>query len=116
LFVAPDKGADGARYCSDRCALRSSSSRRRARLRSAKVERYSRHGIFERDGWRCHICQRKTRKAEVVPHPLAPTIDHLIPLARGGSDTPANVATAHFICNSIKGDGAGGRGDQLAIM
>jgi 5-methylcytosine-specific restriction endonuclease McrA len=57
-----------------------------------------------------------TRKTEVVPHSLAPTIDHLIPLARGGGDTPANVATAHFICNSIKSDGAGRRGDQLAIM
>jgi len=51
-----------------------------------------------------------------VPHPLAPTIDHLIPLADGGSDSPANVATAHFLCNSTKGERHGGGGDQLTLI
>ncbi|WP_431999318.1 HNH endonuclease [Streptomyces sioyaensis] len=115
-FVAAALGDDAARYCSETCVKRSKSARRRARARSAEAERYSRHAIFERDGWRCHICRRAVRRSAPVPHPLAPTIDHLIPLAAGGSDTAANVATAHFLCNSIKSDRAGARGDQLALL
>lgn len=115
-FTAAGGGDDKARYCSDGCAKRARGSRRRARERNAEVERYSRHAIFERDGWRCHICRRKVLRDAVVPDPKAPTIDHLLPLSKGGGDTPANVATAHFICNSIKSDGAGPYGDQLPLI
>lgn len=107
-------GTDLARYCSNACKRRARSSRRRARERGAYSERYARHQIFERDGWRCHICKRLTLKAEVVPHPRAPVLDHLVPLARGGSDTAANVATACFLCNSVKRDCGGG--EQLALI
>lgn len=40
---------------------------------------------------------------KAVPHPKAPTIDHIIPLAVGGDDTRANVQLAHFLCNSLAG-------------
>ncbi|WP_261949456.1 HNH endonuclease [Rhodococcus sp. T9N] len=70
--------------------------------------------IFERDRWQCHICNTRVKRDMVVPHPLAPTIDHLIPLAAGGTHEPANVATAHFLCNSRKGDR--GAGEQLALI
>ncbi|MFD1309034.1 HNH endonuclease [Streptomyces kaempferi] len=103
-------------YCSEPCAKRSHRARRRALQRGAEVERYSRFAIFERDRWRCHICRRKVIRAAVVPHPLAPTIDHLVPLVAGGGDTSANVATAHFLCNSTKGERAGRYGDQLALI
>jgi 5-methylcytosine-specific restriction endonuclease McrA len=36
--------------------------------------------------------------------PTAPTVDHIIPLARGGSHTWDNVQLAHHLCNSLKGD------------
>jgi 5-methylcytosine-specific restriction endonuclease McrA len=39
-----------------------------------------------------------------VPDRLAPTIDHIVPLARGGTHEPSNVQSAHFICNALKGD------------
>lgn len=115
-FIATAYGWDVPRYCSERCAHRACASRRRARERSAEVERYSRYAIFERDGWRCHICRRLVRRHAVVPHPLAPTIDHILPLAAGGADSAANVATAHFLCNSTKGERSGTNGDQLALI
>ena len=105
---------DIGRYCSDACKRRASKSRRRARKRGAYSEPYSRHQIFERDRWRCHICRRKTSRTKVVPHPRAPVIDHLVPLAEGGDDTAANVATACFLCNSTKRDAGGG--EQLALI
>lgn len=33
----------------------------------------------------------------------APTLDHVIPLAKGGEHSRANVRCAHFICNSRRG-------------
>ncbi|MEV4767786.1 HNH endonuclease [Micromonospora humida] len=107
-------GSELGRYCSNTCKRRARSSRRRARERNAYSERYSRHHIFERDRWRCHICKRKTLADVAVPHPRAPVVDHLVPLAEGGDDTAANVATACFLCNSTKRERGGG--EQLALI
>lgn len=121
----------GRRYCSNRCGAKASyecrrdtaefwaahaehGRRRRARKKTAVVEKFTSAEVFLRDGYRCHICRKKCRLSAVVPHPLAPTIDHLIPLARGGDHTRANVATACFRCNSVKG--ARGGGEQLAVI
>lgn len=42
---------------------------------------------------RCHLCRRGG----------ADTIDHVAPVAWGGSDHPANLKPAHRSCNSSKG-------------
>ncbi len=50
---------------------------------------------------------------EPQPEPLAPTIDHIVPISKSGDDTRANVQLAHFLCNSVKGP----RGSQqLALI
>ena len=55
----------------------------------------------------CGTCHKPAKMAAEVPHPKAPTLDHIIPLAAGGTHEYANVKLAHFICNSIKSAGAG---------
>lgn len=110
-----------ALYCSKQCqrqTLAARNGRRRAkqlrqkRSAAAPSQRIVRSHIYERDGWRCQLCNRPVKQEAKVPHPLAPTLDHIIPLARGGTHEPSNVQTAHFICNSRKGD----RGnDQLRL-
>ena len=59
--------------------------------------------ICERDHWLCHICLKpiedtmiQRRRAE------SPSVDHVVPLSRGGSDDDANVRAAHYGCNSRK--------------
>lgn len=94
---------DPGRYCSNACKRRTKASRRRARKRSAVHVPYSRTMVFERDGYRCHLCKRMTKRDAVVPHPRAPVIDHLVPLGPG-DDAQYNVATACFLCNSIRRD------------
>ncbi len=37
-------------------------------------------------------------------HPLFGTVDHVIPLSRGGANTPANRKPAHSLCNQMKGN------------
>ena len=77
------------------------------------VERFQSLEIFMRDGWRCQICGGKIRQYKKTPHPHSPTIDHIIPLAAGGTHERKNVQAAHFICNSEKGT----RGnDQLLLI
>lgn len=106
--------------CSPACRKEAGSdSRRRSKATRRKRENYQRRhyrrsDIFNRDGWRCQICKRKTRPKAQVPHLLAPTIDHIVPLSRGGADTPENVQTAHFKCNSRKRNGAAN--DQLRLV
>lgn len=69
--------------------------------------------ISERDGNRCHLC-RKAVPDKVWPHPLSPSLDHVIPLSRGGIHDPDNVKLAHLRCNVEKG--AGGGNEQLLLI
>jgi 5-methylcytosine-specific restriction endonuclease McrA len=39
------------------------------------------------------------------PHQLAGTVDHVVPLSKGGSDDDGNVRAAHATCNSRRGAG-----------
>lgn len=90
--------------CSAACSKRLGRARYRAQKRNAFVAPVCRAEIFARDLWRCLLCGDPLAMAAVVPHPLAPTIDHVIPLARGGWHAPDNVQAAHFLCNSRKAD------------
>jgi hypothetical protein len=88
--------------------------RRRALKRDAFVAPVYRKKVFELDGYRCHICNKMTKKTATVPHPKAPTIDHIVPLEKGRTHEPINCRTAHFMCNSTKGDRLAG--DQLLLF
>jgi 5-methylcytosine-specific restriction endonuclease McrA len=97
--------------CSDACATNWQSDKRRehkharrARKRSAYRSPVVRSAIYLRDDYTCQLCMKPIDMAAMVPHPYAPTIDHTIPLARGGTHEPSNVQAAHFICNSYKSD------------
>jgi len=63
-----------------------------------------RRTVFERDGWVCYICGVAVDRKARVPWPTAPTIDHVVPLSKGGTHTLDNVRCACFRCNSRKRD------------
>lgn len=75
---------------------------RRARLRDVTIERVDPSQVYERDAWRCHICGHKVRRDVNGLHQLGATLDHLIPLSRGGAHCYENVALAHRKCNTRK--------------
>jgi 5-methylcytosine-specific restriction endonuclease McrA len=91
--------------------------RRRARKRDAFVENVYRKQVYERDNYRCQLtlpgCRGIDRK-KVGSHPQAPTLDHIIPLAQGGTHEPKNCHTACFYCNCKKSDVGGG--EQLLLI
>lgn len=88
--------------------------RYRARKRDAFVEDVDRSAVLERDGWRCGICGERIPKRAKYPDPQSASIDHVVPLSKGGKHEMRNVQAAHLICNALKSDR--GVGDQLALM
>lgn len=88
----------------------------RAIAREVFIEPVLAHTLFERDGWRCQLCGRKVRQDVAFPHPMAPVIDHIIPLSVGGTHEYRNVQTAHAACNNRKGNRVLGFGEQLRLI
>lgn len=56
--------------------------------------------LVERDQGICGICEEDVEDTE---GPMRPSIDHVIPLARGGRHEIANLQLAHYRCNLSKG-------------
>lgn len=53
----------------------------------------------------CYICGKLVDKSLKRPDPMAPEIDHIIPIARGGHPSDVNnLALVHGACNRAKGD------------
>lgn len=103
LFVRHSFGSPVV-YCSPECRRREANTLRRALQRDLDAGRVSRAAIYQRDGWTCHICGDPVDRDAVVPDLAAPVLDHVVPLARGGSHDEGNLKTAHFYCNSVKRD------------
>lgn len=72
-----------------------SNTRDAIRHRVRRFRQKARSPIFERDNWTCRYCGRKLSLEEC-------TIDHVIPLVKGGTEEPDNLVTACHRCNMIK--------------
>lgn len=100
------------RECKNKCGR---NYRSRARHHGVKYVSFPRRMIFERDQHQCQLCGRKVlpkvtyRKSDGKIHPRSPTIDHIVPMAKGGNHEPLNCQTACFVCNSLKRDKGGGQ-------
>lgn len=72
-------------------------ARRRERLAligAAPLTRRQKRAIAERDGAQCYLCGQTA----AVIH-----IDHVVPVQRGGTNDPSNLAVACSSCNLRKG-------------
>lgn len=80
-------------------------ARRRAlKAQADQGERFAPRDVHERDGWTCGLCRLPVDPGLAWPHPMSASVDHILPLSRGGSHTLANVQCAHLSCNSRKCD------------
>lgn len=79
------------------------SQRRRARkLGAAIVETFTSQQVFERDFYICCICGLEIDKTLHHPEKLSASLEHKIPLSRGGDHSLENCASAHLLCNLRK--------------
>lgn len=53
----------------------------------------------------CAICGKKVDKKLKYPDPMSTTVDHIIPVSKGGHPSDLNnLQLAHFYCNRQKSD------------
>lgn len=109
LVVSDKKVTVGhhGRYCNF-CSLRR--RRERYRIKTAKRQkvlnpiRISADVLIERDGNVCHLCNLEIDLSLARNSRFGATIDHVVPVSKGGADTLDNMKLAHWICNIKKGN------------
>lgn len=77
---------------------------RRAR-EEARIERFDPLEVYERDDWMCQICGSEVDRAVLYPEPMSASLDHVVPLSKGGDHTRENTVLAHLRCNLVKSAG-----------
>lgn len=114
---------EAGRYCSRECDIASMqrvaeekaaleriggkdpspSGRRLHRIRSRPRDKINPSKVFARDSWKCQLCRRTLKPSDRgTVKPVAPELDHIIPIAAGGSHTWGNVQLACRECNQRK--------------
>lgn len=113
-------GRGGKRYCSTECALKVSNARakdkRVKRIQATKRDPITLERVFEKESGVCYLCGGLCDKDAYIIRDDGvfialdnyPSIEHVVPLSRGGTHTWDNVRLAHRICNSIKGANVAG--------
>lgn len=95
------------RHADDRERVRANSAKRRAVKLGVESEPYSLAEIALRDGVRCGLCLERVDMRLSGSDVWGPTIDHIVPISKGGADVKANVQLAHRRCNLNKGSKQG---------
>ena len=75
--------------------IRPNQLRRQPRMKRNPISGSLRHEIFKRDCYRCVECGQSNR--QTILH-----VDHLIPVAQGGTDELGNLQTLCQRCNLAK--------------
>lgn len=104
------------KYCSTECAKKADNKRRdfnrRMKLSIARVDTdITVEGLYRRDNGTCYLCGGRCNYEDYtvidgnfIAGDWYPSIDHVIPLAKGGKHSWDNVMLAHRLCNSRKSD------------
>lgn len=65
-------------------------------IKKKQSVRFSRNNLLIRDNFTCQYCEKRLNSWDL-------TVDHVVPRVKGGKTKWENVASACYICNSIKG-------------
>lgn len=76
--------------------------KRRAMIKGRSTVPYKGLEIYERDKGFCGICKLPIDIKLKFPDVNSFSVDHILPIAIGGDDTPDNVQAAHLGCNARK--------------
>lgn len=102
--------------CSAKCSTKRNNTRkeqqRRIKIANALVdEDITLEGLYRRDKGICALCGEvcewddyEWRGGFKITGNNYPSLDHIIPLAKGGEHSWNNIQLAHRICNSLKAD------------
>lgn len=115
-FCQASTGYNSERYCSERCQFRWTnrirSEKRHRTLMDRKHDKdITLDRLFKRDDGICYLCggqcdwnDGEDKNGVFVAGNNYPSIDHVVPVSKGGTHTWDNVRLAHRLCNTIKRD------------
>lgn len=108
----------GIKYCSDKC-LKKRNNRVKELMRRKKIfingsvdRDISLEKLIKRDNNTCYLCgdecdtndYTKDANGSFIVGKKYPSIEHVIPISKGGTHSWDNVKLAHHYCNTIKRD------------
>ena len=98
------------KYCSTKCSNRYE-DRRKETLRRLRIKENGKvdwdisiERLIKRDKGICYLCGKHVDIRLEPNHDLYPSIEHVVPVAKGGMHTWENVKLAHRKCNYLKSD------------
>lgn len=95
--------------CSTKCSKKLQYARKQNRIPKEQIvdKDITLEALYRRDSGVCYLCGKQcdwNDKDGNIVGPGYPSIDHLIPVARGGLHAWNNIRLAHFKCNVDKSD------------
>lgn len=113
-------GSINMKYCSKVCSkrkynrLRDLNRRKRLAMNGKVDSSITLKRLHERDKGVCHLCEgvtsyndyKRCDKEHFIVGESYPSIDHVLPVSKGGTHTWDNVRLAHHRCNTVKRDDA----------
>jgi 5-methylcytosine-specific restriction endonuclease McrA len=97
---------DGKLYCSRRCVAKYARKNREHIARSSTRigGGFSSLDVFKAANWKCKICGIKVQQATGQHSETQATIDHIVPMSKGGLHVWGNVQCSCQRCNANKSD------------
>jgi 5-methylcytosine-specific restriction endonuclease McrA len=80
------------------------SHKRRIRVEKTFIEKVDSMKVFNRDNWICQLCNYPVSKLMDKRLVDIASLDHIIPISKGGEHSYANTQLAHLSCNIRKGN------------
>lgn len=106
-------GGAGRRTCSDRCRKKYGNRKKDKRISRSIIDDrdITLESLYRRDKGVCHICGKPCNYEDYtvggdtfIAGNWYPSIDHVVPISRGGRHSWNNVKLAHRLCNTVKRD------------
>ena len=105
-------GYNSVQYCSEKCmkrwAMRVKNDRRLRKMKAREHDTdITLEKLFGRDGGVCYLCGKQCDWSDMTDgnaEDSYPSIDHVVPIAKGGTHTWENIRLAHRRCNWEKRD------------
>lgn len=92
-------------YCTDTCRhKRKKAEREKLQKIFATKSAKFKQKIYFRDEGLCGVCGEPILLSHKYPHPESLTLDHIVPLSKGGAHSQYNIQLAHWTCNINKSD------------
>jgi 5-methylcytosine-specific restriction endonuclease McrA len=93
-------------YCSDRCKDRyrkTSKGIDRIKYRDTRRTDTFKSKLYWKAQGLCGICKQPIDTSIPYPEPMSFSVDHIIPVSKGGSERNENLQASHLSCNIAKG-------------